>query len=141
VRKFYSIILIKLISNDFCSDKTGTTNSNTSDGSNNFLKTIYDSAFIVSHHKRSPSSITKNITRMVLVSLLVNVIGLVPFSVCFIFSTSGVNTALFNTVNIATIFVLLISPSVDFFSYYFFNKLFKSAFNENLKKIKKIFLK
>lgn len=78
---------------------------------------------------------TRNITRMVVLSIFVSIFCQIPYSVSFIIGRFGIVSPELSNFNIATIFFLLVAPSTDFFVYFFFNKLFKSVFISAFKKI------
>lgn len=85
--------------------------------------------------KTQNSTMTKNITKMVIASLFISVLSQIPYSVCFIISwLTTINTPLFNTVNTASVFCILIGPCSDLFIYYFFNKLFRNVIDDILVK-------
>lgn len=86
-------------------------------------------------NKTLNSMMTRNITRMVIVSTFISVLGQLPYSTTYIIQTYvGRSSTLSTASEYATILIIL-SPSLDFFSYYFFNKLFKNVLNGYFRKI------
>ena len=86
-----------------------------------------------SMQNRNSLTMTKNFTRMVIVSVFVNVIGQIPFSVCFILGYLGVNSPDYTLANTYSTFFIILVPGLDLFSYYLFNKLFRTVLNDYFK--------
>jgi hypothetical protein len=80
---------------------------------------------------------TKNITRMVIFHSLLNITGTVPF---IIYATLNYGRFVTTTqqfidfANVASIFLYL-TPGLNIFIYYFFNKLYREVFQDYFKKI------
>lgn len=86
-------------------------------------------------NKTQNSMMTRNITRMVIASTFISVFGQLPFSSIYIVQTAGFNSANLREANSYAAFLIMLSPGLDFFSYYFFNKLFKNVLDRYIKKI------
>lgn len=80
--------------------------------------------------KTQNATMTKNITQMVIASLFISILCQVPYSVIFVLGWFGVKSPLYDTVNIVSVFLILLGPCLDFFTYYLFNKLFKGVIDE-----------
>lgn len=78
----------------------------------------------------------QNITRMVIASSFINVFTEMPYSICFVLLTTGIGSKFVLQIAITVSVVpLFFSPALDFFIYYFFNKLFKGVFDDYVKRI------
>ena len=82
--------------------------------------------------RRNTMKVTQNITRMVIVSLLVNAVGQLPYCISSLLQAFKVSTGMFQ---VYSIFFLYFWPALDLIVYYFFNKLFRNVLNDYLKRI------
>lgn len=79
----------------------------------------------------------KNVTQMVIASVFMDILGQMPYSLLFILSLAGVKSPEFKMAMSLASFLVLVPPTLDFISYYFFNRLFQKTFNGYVGKIKK----
>lgn len=81
------------------------------------------------HKNKRNHQMTKNMTRMVIFSYFISMVGETPYSICFLLSTVGLYSPNFIAAFSASTILLFFSPALDVFTYYFFNKMFKSVLN------------
>lgn len=82
----------------------------------------------------------KFFTSMVIFSSFINILTQLPFSLCYIIGFAGLNSPTFSVVNTVSVFFILISPDLDLFLYYAYNKLYRNVLNNRLKKIVSLFI-
>ena len=75
----------------------------------------------------------RNITKMVIVSVFFKIFLEMPYSVCVILNLFGVDNILFLHIINFAYGLLFLSPSLNLFVYYFFNKNFSNILNDYFK--------
>lgn len=85
-------------------------------------------------------AMVRSFTRMVVVSLFINIFGQLPYSICFIVNNTGVNNTAYAIANAYANFLLLLMPGLDLFFYFLFNKLFRSVILDFFKYVRSMFI-
>lgn len=85
-------------------------------------------------------AMVRSFTRMVVVSLFINIFGQLPYSICFIVNNTGVNNTAYAIANAYANFLLLLMPGLDLLFYFLFNKLFRSVILDFFKYVRSKFI-
>lgn len=80
------------------------------------------------------SNVSKNITRMVIISSFLRILGDLPLLFAVVFVSVGSSSVSANIVFYIAGILLFLSPTFDFLVYYFFNKHYRSALNGYVRK-------
>lgn len=104
------------------------------------ISVVYEprKASVINNEVRTKSkNVSKNVTRMVIVSSLMNALLQIPHSAYYIKKNLDYNNFKYMNENFHIIVHLLLYslPSLDIFCYYFFNRLFKKVLNRYFKNI------
>lgn len=85
------------------------------------------------------SKLTKKITKMIIVSSLLHVIGEVPFSVFFNLILFGLANSTVQELSRVSIFFLYLSPTIDIFVYAIFNRHYRTVFWSYSREVLRVF--
>ena len=92
----------------------------------------------VNNRKDKAKNVSKNVTRMVIFSSLLNAFLQIPYSFFYIQINFDPNITYLKNLRLYSYLIYILGcclPSLDIFCYYFFNRLFKKVCNRYFKRI------